>query len=128
MVVVRFSRSQAGEILELCCSGHAAFDDGQGLDLVCAAVSALTGALGLGLTDVLSHCACIDCEDGLFAMRLKPDLTSVQSSGAQVLLETVARAFHQMAEHYPGFLVVESFSASGAFESGELLSGGKPSL
>jgi uncharacterized protein YsxB (DUF464 family) len=107
MVSVQLGRSRAGEVVSLICSGHAAFDNGQGLDLVCAAVSALTGALGLGLTEILSDSAAVECQDGYFSATLRPGLCPDQAVGARVLMDTVTGALLQMAEHYPGFISVE---------------------
>jgi uncharacterized protein YsxB (DUF464 family) len=91
-------------IRELACSGHAGFDDGNGFDLVCAAVSALTGALGIGFTQILPGCADVECGDGWFALRVKAHLSEVALGQTEVLLQSIALALTEMGQHYPGFI------------------------
>ena len=75
-------RDSQGEIRGLRCSGHAAFDIEGGVDIVCAGVSALTGALALGLSEVVGK-------------------------SAQVLLKTAVLALRELEKNYQGFVAVK---------------------
>jgi len=103
MVKIRVKRNAAGHVTELTSRGHAGFDDGQGNDLVCAAVSALTGALGLGLTEVAQLPHAVRAEHGVFELRL----TDEEGKRVALLTETVTRALDQLDEHYRGWMQVE---------------------
>ncbi len=87
----------------LTCRGHAGFDDGLGNDLVCAAVSALTGALGLGVAEVEGLPGAVKVDHGVFELQL----TDEEGKRVALLTETVARALTQLEEHYRGSLQVE---------------------
>lgn len=106
MVEVQVARGPEGSVQEIECSGHAGFDDGEGLDLVCAAVSALTGALGLGLSEVLQSSAQLEVGPGSFRARVEATLPEEQA-----LLKTMALALEQLGQHYPGFLIYRSRKA-----------------
>lgn len=109
MVKVFWRQSLDGAITELACSGHAGFDDGEGLDLVCAAVSALTGALGIGFSKRLTIPHRVQAGDGRFSLQLSESQRSHgQFASAQLLLQTVQLALAELAEHYPGFISIES--------------------
>jgi uncharacterized protein YsxB (DUF464 family) len=108
MVQVSIEEDDQGRIWTLKCSGHAGFDDGAGLDLVCAATSALTGALGIGFSQVLSVPVSLNASDGEFALRLPAEAVSdPHFASAQVLLQTTCRALREMAQHYAGFIEVQ---------------------
>jgi uncharacterized protein YsxB (DUF464 family) len=103
MVEVSWRKDSTGHIWSLECSGHAGFDEE--LDLVCAAVSALTGALGLGFSRVLSLPAALEAADGSFRLRLMPaQALHPEFPAAQVLLRTTVLALSEMIQHYPGFI------------------------
>ena len=103
MVKIRITRSPAGHVIGLTSKGHAGFDDGKGNDLVCAAVSALTGALGLGLAEVAELPHAVSASHGLFELQLSDE----EGKRVALLTETVARALAQLEEHYRGSLQVE---------------------
>lgn len=108
MVKFSWEEGDGKSLRSLRCSGHAGFEDGQGLDLVCAAVSALTGALGLGFSRLLEVPHQIEVEHGLFQVGLLPDAESHPDwKAAQVLLQTTQMALLEMAEVYPGFITVD---------------------
>ena len=86
------------------CEGHAEFDE-HGQDIVCAAVSALTGALGLGLTEVAGLPLKPEVGEGVFRLRL-PQLNPEQELQAALLLDTTVAALAQMEEVYSGFVEV----------------------
>lgn len=103
MVQVDWHQDPEGRIWRLRCQGHAGFD-GE-LDLVCAAVSALTGALGIGFSKVL-HLPCrLEAGDGRFLLQLSQDTGAhPEFVSAQTLLKTTVLALTEMIEHYPGFI------------------------
>lgn len=105
MVEFSLNRDDRGTIWGLSCRGHAGFDDGDGLDLVCAAVSALTGALALGFTRILKVPHQVEGADGWFQLTLRSaHQEHVDFRAAQVLLATTALALQELVQHYPGFI------------------------
>ena len=103
MVVVSWKQDRDGRVWTLSCAGHAGFDEE--LDLVCAAVSALTGALGLGFSRVLSIPAELKAADGHFRLQLEPEQSQHPDFvAAQALLRTTVLALSEMIQHYPGFI------------------------
>lgn len=86
--------------------GHAGFSDSEhGGDIVCSAVSALVGYLGIAFDDFLPQRGVVSAEDGLFGLevleahRKDPELT--------VLLQAWCAAVHQLEENYRGWVKVE---------------------
>lgn len=69
---------------------------------MCAGVSALFGALALGLTEVME--APVELEAGEGSFRLRVPCPEVQPAGVQVLLETVVRALEDLESNYRGSL------------------------
>ena len=100
-------RDPEGEIRSLRCSGHAAFNIEGGVDIVCAGVSALMGALVLGLTKVVGIDIPAEDGDGLLGVSIPPDITAEQKRSAQVLLETAVLSLAELAQNYKGFVIVE---------------------
>lgn len=103
MVVVDIEEID-GRVVALRCSGHAEFEE-VGQDIVCAAVSALTGALAIGLTEVARLPVAPRAGDGVFEVEL-PELSPEQQSFAALLLDTTVAALLQMEEVYSGFVEV----------------------
>ena len=100
MIEIAMEQDFNNRTIALECSGHAGFDDGQGLDLVCSAVSALTGALGLGLAEKSQPPLRVSVDDGHFAVDLRGQAAS---SEAHFLLDTIASSLLLLAQNYPGF-------------------------
>ena len=100
MIDIRMKRLK-GRVVALECSGHAGFDDGGGLDLVCAAVSALTGALGLGLAVKAVPPLQVAIDDGHFKVDLRKQPAS---DDAYFLLQVIASSLQMLTENYPGFV------------------------
>lgn len=105
MIDIRYQQDAQGRLQRLCCSGHALFENEEGGDLVCAAVSALTGAIGIGLTQGVEPPYCVRASEGLFELDWNRPPTSEQ----RFLVETVFLALRQMEEHYSGFLQIRPF-------------------
>ena len=105
MIQIDVRRDSRGQIRELRCSGHAVFNEEGGVDIVCAGVSALMGALVLGLTEVVGVAAEIQEGDGLLHVSLPDSLSSEQEHSAQVLMCTTQLALCELARNYKGFIV-----------------------
>ncbi len=106
MIRVGIRRDACGRLRYLSCSGHARFDPEGGVDVLCAAVSALTGALAIGLTEVVGAPVCLSAGDGRLTIRVPARLSREQSALVQVLMETTVRALAQLQEKYVGFLKI----------------------
>lgn len=100
--MVEVDWNAAEPILSLHCQGHAGFD--AELDLVCAAVSALTGALGIGFSKVLTLPHRIEVADGTFQLQLTAQPDHPDWKAAQTLLKTTVLALEELIAHYPGFI------------------------
>lgn len=100
MIEVDWNSDDPVRFLE--CRGHAGFD--ADLDLVCAAVSALTGTLGLGFTRVLALPHRIEASDGNFRLQLTEQPDHPDWKAAQTLLKTTVLALEELITHYPGFI------------------------
>jgi uncharacterized protein YsxB (DUF464 family) len=100
VVEIELQRFPDGGVKKLVCSGHAGFGDEDGPDLVCAAVSALTGAIGIGLTDGRQGPFPVSAADGKFLLHWK----KAPSECDAFLVLTVVKSLQQMEQHYPGFL------------------------
>lgn len=103
MVEIDWQQDEQGHIWRLDCQGHAGFE-GE-LDLVCAAVSALTGSLGIGFSKVLQLPCRLEAGDGQFLLQLSKEAGAhPEFISAQTLLKTTVLALAEMIEHYPGFI------------------------
>lgn len=92
--------------MRLACSGHAEFSNDGG-DIVCAAVSALTGYLGLTLSEVLPFPDAVSADDGEFAFRRPSTASDEQQRVLDVLLEGFVRSMRGLEENYSGWVKVE---------------------
>lgn len=104
MIQIDVRRDSRGQIRELRCSGHAAFDMEGGVDIVCAGVSALMGALVLGLTQVVGIAPAVQEDDGLMQVTLPNSLDYEQEHSAQVLMCTAQLALRELEQNYKGFI------------------------
>ncbi len=107
MVEVQVVEDSQGKVLELSCSGHAEFsDDEHGGDIVCAAVSALTGMVGVTLAEVL-HCPeAVGAEDGFFHYQRPEGLPGEDQRALDVLIEGLLRSLRGLEENYSGWVRV----------------------
>ncbi len=106
MIQVGVRRDLRGRIRHLSCSGHARFDPEGGVDVVCAGVSALLGALAIGLTQVVGAPVSLLAGDGRLRVRVPARMPEDLAGPVQVLLETTVLALHEIQENYQGSLKI----------------------
>ena len=101
-----------GRILSLRCDGHAGFsaDEDGGVDIVCAAVSALTGYLGLTFAEVLDSPEAVRASDGHFSLSRSLVWTESTHQIADVLLKGWERSVRGLEENYSGWVRVVEVS------------------
>lgn len=108
MVKIVLATDRAGRCWSLTCSGHALFSDEEhGGDIVCAAVSALTGYLGLTVAEVMGYPQAVGAEEGWFSFQRPSALDPAGHAVLDVLLEGWARAARGLEENYSGWVKVE---------------------
>ncbi|MFA5504238.1 MAG: ribosomal-processing cysteine protease Prp [Vulcanimicrobiota bacterium] len=106
MVEIVVIRDPEGHLRELSVEGHAEFDQGStGGDIVCAAVSALVGYLGIAYSEVAPRMGQVWADDGVF--RLVVDEAAVTAPEGVLLLETWVKAACGLEENYRGWVKVE---------------------
>lgn len=106
MIRVGLRSDARGRIRYFSCSGHAGFDDGNSVDLVCAGVSAINGALAIGITRVVGASVYLEADNGKMLIKIPARLPEEQSVAVQVLMQTAAAALEEIADSYEGFLQV----------------------
>ncbi|MBU5315783.1 ribosomal-processing cysteine protease Prp [Clostridium bornimense] len=85
-------------------SGHAGFDE-SGRDIICSAVSVLSGAVVNGVTDVLKIDAPYDFSDGHMIMSLD-SLSNEEIEKCQVLMETMLVSLKSLEVNYKDYVNV----------------------
>lgn len=106
MVEILIFRDDEGLLRELSVDGHAEFSDGEdGGDIVCAAVSALVGYLGIAFSDVAPQMGSVWADDGAFRLRVSDE--SVSAPEQVLMLQTWVKAVTQLEENYRGWVKVE---------------------
>lgn len=95
-----------GRIRTFSCQGHAELtvceeDD----DLLCAGVSALCGALAIGLVQVVGAPVVLNEDYGFVHIELK-EMDEDKERLSQVLLQTAVKALEELAVHNVGFIEV----------------------
>jgi uncharacterized protein YsxB (DUF464 family) len=108
MILITLETDATGRLQATTCSGHADFsDDEHGGDIVCAAVSALTGFLGITLCEVLGWPAAVEAASGYFALRRPGEGSAEDHRALDVLLEGWVRSVRGLEENYSGWVKVE---------------------
>lgn len=103
--MIRVAITQAnGEVSKIVVSGHAGFEGPDGGDIVCSAVSALVGFLGITFTEILPTSATLSADDGEFQLMVHSG--EVNQPG-RVVLEGWKRSILQLEENYSGWVKVE---------------------
>lgn len=102
MIQIVVSLDTEQRIAQLLVEGHAGFSDSEhGGDIVCSAVSALVGFLGIAFSEVHKGRVEVSADDGLFRLRVLES-----DSVVQVLLTTWIRSVEQLEENYQGWVKV----------------------
>lgn len=101
MIEVAWSRNRQNEWVGFTVTGHAEYAEA-GTDIVCAAVSAVTLTVVLGLRDVLGCAGTYATEDGRLTVRLDapPD------SRACAVIETMQAGLREIARQYPQYVFI----------------------
>ena len=108
MVVVTLDKDGEGRLRGFTCRGHAEFSDEEhGGDIVCAAVSALTGYLGITLSEVLGLPEAVEVADGLFSLSRPSQASPEQDRVIDVLLDGWLRSVQGLEENYSGWVKIE---------------------
>ena len=120
MIRVCLKSDARGRIRVFACFGHAGLtvEEG-GEDLLCAGVSALCGALTIGLVRVVGASVCLKEDRGLIYIEMSDGNDDDTASKAQVLLETAAQSLEELAAYNVGFIGVERFGSDDAFPERE---------
>lgn len=104
MVRIQLDYTTSGHLVGIHCIGHAGFSDQEhGGDIVCAAISALTGYLGLTFSTVLELPESVEASHGEFRLRIAESTARTQEP---MLLGWVL-AVRELAENYQGWVQVE---------------------
>ena len=107
MVKVEFFRS-SGKIVSFKIKGHAMPRDAQiEVDLVCAAISAISQTTVIGIEEVLKIKAKYDIEDGFLNLNLE-NQTLEDVERCQVLLETMVLGLKSIEITYSDYIKVET--------------------
>ena len=102
MVTVTVSLDEEKQVSGLLVEGHAEFSDAEhGGDIVCSAVSALVGYLGIAFQDIYPDRVEVGAEDGLFHLQVQ-EFDPVVG----VLLDSWVRSMEQLEENYQGWVKV----------------------
>ena len=119
MIRVSLQTDARSQIKVFACLGHAGLtvEDG-GEDLLCAGVSALCGALAIGLERVVRASVFLRESRGLFYIRLE-SMDARLEEQSQLLLRTTIEALRELANYNEGFLAVQTFAPEEAFPTVE---------
>lgn len=93
--------------------GHAAYD-GEGSDVVCAAVSALMHALVLGLRKIVKLKIRFSKRRGFMKMQLPEKVSEELAGPSDILIETIVQSLFEIQHKYSEYILVEEvFPESG---------------
>ena len=100
MVKIQFREDSRGRLSSFCATGHAGWDEqGDGHDVVCAAVSALLQSAWLGLTEV-AHVEVIGSK-AKGTLELSWPESAREDIAARAIVETAARSVERIAGQFP---------------------------
>lgn len=91
--------------MSLSVEGHARFDNEAGGDIVCSAVSALVGFLGIIFSEVLPGRGELGAEDGQFWLKIFPEFQEEPEVSA--VLRGWVLSLRQLEENYQGWVKLE---------------------
>ena len=99
-------RKRGGALAGFSASGHAGFA-AYGSDIVCSAVSALTQAAAMGLSEYLDVCGGLAVQEGKMRLTLRQDISQNEALQAEAILQTLWLGLRGIREEYPGHLEIE---------------------
>lgn len=107
MITIDIKRNSKNEIFSFSLNGHAGYDV-NGKDIVCAAVSAVTNMVLIGLNEKLQ----IDLEfeksdGGYLKVELSEKTESEKMRNAQVLLESMVEEFLDLETNFSKYILVK---------------------
>ena len=107
MITINIKRNKKNEIVSFSLNGHAGYDV-NGKDIVCAAVSAVTNMVLIGLNENLSIKLKFEKSDGGFLkIEIPEDIELGKMMSAQVLLESMVTEFLDIESNYKGYILVK---------------------
>ncbi len=86
--------------------GHAGYAE-YGSDIVCSAVSALTQAAAMGLTEYINALGELKIQEGEMRLTLKKGLSENETLQAKAILETMRLGLLGILKEYPGYIEIE---------------------
>ena len=105
MIEILIVRDQMGHITEFTITGHAGYDD-LGKDIVCAGVSAISGAAIIGMERLLEIEPSIKVEKGYLKCILPDNISEGNAEGARIIVETMALGLKDISDKYKKFVKV----------------------
>lgn len=103
MINVKLER-RCGKLVSFHIEGHAGFDE-EGRDIVCSAISVLSGAIVNGITEVLKIEAPYKIKDGFLSLDLRK-LSQDDVERSQVLMETMHITLKSLLVTYGDYINV----------------------
>lgn len=105
MIVVSIKRNKKGIIREFVIEGHSGFDKA-GKDIVCAGVSAISGAAIIGLERLLNinPIITIDSKRGYLKCSIPDYISEANAEKAQTILETMVLGINDISEKHNKFI------------------------
>lgn len=109
MILITYHCDAHQHVQTLSCQGHANFpsENDDAADLVCAAVSALTGYLGLTLSQTMGFPNAVTADNGSFWFTRPTELNPTENSTLNTLLAGWLLAIKGLEENYSGWVKLE---------------------
>ena len=109
MIQIELVCRSESRIDEVLVTGHAEFENGDGGDIVCAAISALVGFLGLTISEQFGAASSVQADSGLFRFA-RPPLSESLDKSLDIVLGGWVASVRQLEENYSGWVKVVEIS------------------
>ena len=107
MITINIKRNKEKQIVSFSLNGHAGYDV-NGKDIVCAAVSAVTNMVLIGLNEILKIKLKFEKADGGYIkVELPEDINPEKMVSAQILAESMVSEFLDIESNYKGYILVK---------------------
>ena len=107
MITINIKRNKKNEIISFSLNEHAGYDV-NGKDIVCAAVSAVTNMVLIGLNEKLEIKLKFEKSAGGFLkLEIPEDIETDKKISAQILLESMVTEFLDIESNYKGYILVK---------------------